>query len=217
MLYISSLVGRYAIEVVDTDDNSIETVTHQDIVKATNLGVDIKGVVFNKSATFFGSKLIQAVEPYQVESELTPAQVKMKVMRHVDVKLHSGRITQIKWDVDKITEPVSIRLSDFARASADRILYNNPLSGIHRVTLIFDDKFQLSDKALCLTGGVKDKGIKFDLREVTDFFKALSVYRQLLDRPSDADIFVDILDNVDRKADMASRLSVPVEYWPMLG
>lgn len=215
MLYVSRLVGRYSFEIVDTDDNTVESATHQDIVKATNLGVAIEGVSLVKSMTFFGSQMIKSIEPYQLDSELTQMQVKAKVMLHVDVKLYKGVLTQLTWDVDDWNWPVSIRLSDFAAESSDRVLYGNPVSESHRVTLIFDDKFKVSDKALYVNTGLKDRGFKFDIREVTDYYRAMSIYKQLLEKQSYGDLLEDILDDESRKRDVASKLLIPREFWSM--
>lgn len=202
MLYVSRRIGNFSYGVVDTDDGTEEVVKKGDIVEAVNhLGVKIEG---------FDAKT-KKVHIYQPEDTLTQLQVRARVLKHLDIKIYGSMITCIKWNPAEIKHPVSIKLSDFGRFCADRILMENEHAGHHTVTLVFDDGIVFKPDAFWLGhaldasyAGVDGYGVLFDLRLMTENELVWWVYRVLFDdaRKNLSKVANSILDSDSRKAQM---------------
>ena len=198
--------------VVDTDDG-IEELWDED-----HLGMAINTHNLKIAGAPEEYKLGDIMRPYQSPDSLSSLQVKLKMVRQIEVTVYKGSITNIVWNARKLQSPVSIRLSDFGSQCDDFILYGRyPQSG-YPVTFVFDDKltdiksmsFRLETAELdygtitrFLGGkGWAELGIRYDLRELTSDSLAEIVYSQVLKYNCAED---SILDSVARKKRMLSK------------
>ena len=212
MLYISRYIGSNDYGVVDTDDGVEQRATHQELIRACEkLGLQIAGIQTYTHEFSWGTRtVVERLMTYQVPEMQTPLQVKTSVMRHVDVVVHKGMITNILWHADEITEPPVIRLSDYGDCCGDRILWGNANREVHKITLILDDKIKFRPKTFRLTAkeerwsvGKDGVGVMFDIRELTDNDLARFVYQAcLIDEVVDSICFESIIDSKEREAYM---------------
>ena len=186
MLFISRYFGRDAYGVVDTDDGVEEIVPYSTLQDAcTAYDLDIKGASY--SGTKFENYLYRFVNdicPYQPIETVTTLQTKIKMLRHVEVLTYKDMITSICWKPYELSEPVSIRLSDFGHVCTDFFLENNLNSRTHTVTLVIDDSVIMSEYSLLLKRektrtGIGDFGVVVDVREVTNLETLKLVYSSL--------------------------------------
>lgn len=116
-----------------------------------------------------GNTVVMSV--YQEPSTATLTQVKLKMLRHVDVKTYKNMITSIKWDIHKIKSPVRIRLSDFGTICADYTMFENEghSDGL-KVIIIFDDKIKFNKTFFDIShvSNLTYHGVAFDFCELDD-------------------------------------------------
>ena len=130
MLYISRRIGNTQYGVVDTDDMVEEAVDMS----------TLQDLYLNKGITIFGLNAVQRkATVYQPVNMRSKQQVKMKMLRHVDVKVYQSFITSIVLDSAQITKPVDIVLSKFGSIIADRVFEGNQNVGEHKATVYLDD------------------------------------------------------------------------------
>lgn len=201
--------------VVDTDDG-IEELWDED-----HLGMAINTHHLAIAGAPEEYKLGDIMKPYQAPETVSKLQVKTKLVKQVDVTVHKDAITSITWDATKLSEPVSIRLSDFGDQCDDFLFYGRYIQGGYPVTFVFDDRLmvvrpmafrlELSDmsygRASRYMGGRGwlSLGIRFDLRELTKDSLAEIIYSQLLKYNTlDA-----VIDSKARKERMKRRFAKP--------
>ena len=184
---ISYAEMRYG--VVDTDDNIETIVTEDEICDAINK-YELEVVGFPAYCGLGASGA-----PYQLPETKTASHLKLELLQGVKIAVYNGEIEDISWGMRERIAPVSIRLSDFGESCGDFVLYNNPDCKGERVVLILDDKLRsITDRSFryesCVTTkrltiwasfGVAwaRRGVKFDLRELTNESIASMVYDQL--------------------------------------
>ena len=144
--------------------------------------------------------------PYQPDETVTQLQVKTHLLKHVRVTTYKSKITQVYWNPDEITTPVSIRLSDFGDECTDCILYGIPWSnGVHKVTIVLDDNIKLGNFTFRLARDnrrdvvAERLGVVLDLREMLNDELAGCVYHAIYESGGSADDFKVILDGDNRK------------------
>lgn len=171
MLYISRRIGYRLYGVVDTDDNVEQTVDRQEIWRVYSK-VPIRGCVVKNGA-------LKDVVPYQSDIYRTAHRDRVQILGNVDVTLWRNMITNISFDPEKISLPVSIRLSDFGQDCAAGILMGCPYCQIPKLTIVVDDFVKFDEatfKAHDMRVRIDMSGIKFDLREVSSFEAAALIY-----------------------------------------
>ena len=183
MLYISRYVDNDAYGLVDTD-NGVEQVAEYGYLQEA---------VFKNHATIAGVEALPGpfdairVSPYQPVETMTQLQVKTNLMRFIDIKTYGDMITSVVWDEEKITRPVSIRLSDFGTILADKFM-SNGVGGCEKlVTFVLDNKLKYSFFAFVSPRQYGPKreqldsvGVTFDMRELNER-NARSAYYLLSD------------------------------------
>lgn len=199
MLYISRRIGNFSYGVVDTEDGVEEKVRHKDLVDLSqDYRIKIEG--FNPAT--------EEIRVYQPADTMSQLQLKTKMLRHVEVCVYRNMITSIRWKRDEVKQPVKLRLSDYAKVCADKILAENQFSGCHKLTLVFDGSLEFQADAFWLGrdmsqsfAGVSGYGVLFDLRELKRDNMAWLVYRVLWDdaRGKVPAVEETILDDVGRK------------------
>lgn len=188
MLYVSRYIGLDRFAVYDTDDDTEEVCWASDLDGVVGGLVKIEGVTVdwrdytNMDVPYYVS-YISSLETYQPESSLSSLQLKTRLLCGVDIITFKEYITGITVHPERIKHPCSIRLSDFGSCVADCVLrmnIHNFLSGYHVTTLILDDKLDFERYAFIIplsdNTGVHGFGIKYDIREMTDFRKVRTVY-----------------------------------------
>lgn len=180
MLYISRWVGL-KVMVYDTDDNSEELCTFDNLAEALNSGLRIRGVETQfEDVGFMQIPAIKNVKVWQDPVTCSNQQVKMSLLGHVDVTTFGRLITNIHWRGDKITEPTVVRLSNFGAECADNIFYGNFYTKDTKVIIIFDDKIKVTMGSLYVRVFLGSIGAVFDLHEVKSEKLASIVYEALL-------------------------------------
>lgn len=202
MLYISRYVHPQGYGVVDTDDDTEEVVTREDIyLVCCALGIKVRGVILETDDTGFTYVAYAGV--YQPAETQTQLQIKTRLLRHVEVLVYKSMITHIRWSPNDIKEPVTIRLSDFGTTLADYCLTSIAPAGCHKVTLIIDDKIQFSEKGcffatdMSVDIGVRGLGVVLDLREMTNDAVVRQLYKIMYDGDF-ARLFDSLLDTPER-------------------
>ena len=154
---------------------------------------------------------IESIDVYQPPETLSQLQLKMKMLRHVDVKVFGSCVTSVTWNADKITSPVTVRLSDFGTSCAARLLSGNVNAGEHRITLVLDDKISIDPDSFTFgTGdfgigedmGKTSMGVVLDLRELTDELTAKLIYMSLYETAFQLDessMFRSVIDSPERQ------------------
>lgn len=170
MLYVSRMLSRSQVCVVDTDDGVEEILNGGELVRCLrDYGLEIKGVTLhNKNGRFSVT-----ATPCQPDDTISTFQVKQKLLRGVDVKVSGDIITSIQW-TDSVPQPVSVRLSDFGTKCADYLFWWEGLCTNEKLTLIFDDKMSATSKSLKFLSVLR---VKVDLREVTNDKLARLIYK----------------------------------------
>ena len=201
--------------VVDTDDKVEEVVTLDVLEDAS----------FDSKCKIHGVELwgsagdIYSILPYQDPNKLTSLQMKTSMFKNVDVVVWKSRITGIKFHPEKMTKPVSIRLSDFANKCESCIFHANFVNedasyvksaDQYRLTIVLDDKVRF-DKGTFILGhfgsvvlGKGGLGVVIDMREMTNNRRAMSVYGQLYQARGDM---------IDSVIDIPERLAKARKYW----
>lgn len=202
MLFVSRYLTDETFGIVDTDDNVEEVVHIASIGDIVATGVTVHGI-----DEF--SVLDDRVNIYQPAETLSQLQVKMKVLKHIDIKVWDGIVTSIQWVPKDISEPVTIRVSDFGHACANYMIARNYMSVKHDITLVLDDSLEYGFKTFRrmynfqAAIGIHNLGVVFDIREVGDE-KAESLYDQFY-RESSTGQLENVIDNKDRKGEMLSK------------
>lgn len=212
MLYVSRYIGQEQYGIVDTDDNVEEMADYFKICHlCQRVGLKIAGVDFDYFKRSAGK-----IHVYQPKSTVTPLQVKTKTLKHIVVTVYKNIITSVTWNIEDITKPVSLRLSDFGTYCADFLLdavVKTLAQGIinadkykpnQKVTIILDNKLEYSAGAFGSYGydfSVLDRiNVVFDLRELDDE-RATRVYDMLFEN-SEVVTFKNIVDNDERVVKM---------------
>lgn len=208
MLYVSRYVHPKGYGVVDTDDDVEEIVPRDDLYLACcTLGMRIEGVFTEEDDT--GFRYISYAGVFQPKETQTQLQLKTKLLKHVDVLTYKSMITHFRWQCDEISEPVTIRLSDFGTVLADYSLTSVAPANRHVVTFVFDDKISLGGNNFCLCTdsslsiGVNGIGVKLDLHEVTNDLLARQIYIASFGYKAD-EARESIIDNPDRQESILS-------------
>ena len=214
MLYISRYIGHDRFGVVDTDDDVETEARISDLYKAVKIfGLDIKGVGLLK-----GHVTESTIKVYQPVETVTRLQVKTKSLQRVDVKTYGDMITSILWRPEDITEPVTIRLSDFGTSCADMLFSGNMKSGKHKVTVVLDDavtaqtdtfRVRFTDDSYVGIGGI---GVVLDLHDISDDRFAEPIYSVLFDVRDYSERMRTVSDYEDRKLRFARKF-----YGPQVG
>ena len=145
--------------VVDTDDGVETKLPGEDIYNIINQShLEILGV---NPETF-------EITVYQLPELVTRRQTKARLMQAVDIKIWNGMITSVKWDAERITKPVHVRLSDYASKCADLIFSeNHDTPDSVKVVIILDDKLTWY-KTIFEFYWAAYVGVAFDFRELSD-------------------------------------------------
>lgn len=204
MLYISRCVGKSSYGIVDTDDDSEQIVSYTDLLSMCHSfkKLHINGVKLSGG-------VVDRVEVYQHTDYVTGRQAKLKSMRNVELIVYKDMITAIRWDASKVDCPVEIRMSDYGRRCADRLLWGNLRAGGHILTLIFDDNIEVSSYSFSNPGFVQIStkrsayGVVFDIRQLSS---VNSFYINLLEGESDFSILDKVIDRPDRKSKLVELL-----------
>lgn len=174
MLYVSRRVGHKMFGICDTDDGKEQIVGILELSSICQF-VDIAGVTTHRGRVY-------KVDLYQLDMYVSTLMMKTKVMLNVDVGVWRDYITDIQWNNDKITRPVSLKLSDFAKKCAAGILTRVKDSTTHKVTLVLDDFIEFDDMSFN-PGWFQHRmdlaGVKFDIRQLRDNDKAFRLYENL--------------------------------------
>ena len=173
MLYLSRYIGASKYGVVDTDDNTENACTIIDLRKAV-LDHDL-AIVGVYPGTYNGLYWLREdnICVYQPMQTISVLQTKAKVMLGIDIKIYNDIITSLTWS-DKITKPVSIRLSDFGTSCASYIFTGIEQMDGKRVRIIMDDKIKFSEDTFKIKfyadayTDIEKIGVVFDVREMSD-------------------------------------------------
>lgn len=184
MLYISRIVAvpqsiiservGFKYGVVDTDDDSEQLVDDAYIVAATrNHKLHINGVERGYGGDFKRYSII----PYQLDSDITPNQLKLRLMTGVALTIWRNQLTKVSWGSLIGPRPIHIRLSDYVTSCADFVV--NGLTIMSPVIeFVLDDKlsfgrYSFVGQNVQVCG---NRGICFDIREITRLESAYRVY-----------------------------------------
>lgn len=175
MLFVSRYIGKTQYGVVDTDDWKEEVVSYEQIQDAcVNHRLEIMGTEVSTSnfENYFYLFVVD-IFPYQPPELISHLQTKTRVLKHVDVTAYNFMITSVFIDAESITSPKYIRLSDYGVFCADCFLENNRGSREHKVTLVLDDRIEVSELAFHFRRqnefqGIGRIGVKVDISEVTN-------------------------------------------------
>lgn len=145
MYYISRYIGQDRFGVVDSDTGRETQVLYGDIEIAYSRNYEIEGVILDPEMRHLnGTPCIDSVEPWVGLQAKSALATKLKMLQGIDVYVYDGYISNIRWLPKNLVSPVSIRLSDFGEAVADRFLYwGDTLQEGHCLTLVFDDKVRV--------------------------------------------------------------------------
>lgn len=196
MLFISRYVRNVDsinYGLVDTETGDEEIADWSRIWRLTiKHGVPIAGV------SIVNNTVVMNV--YQEPATVTLAQIKLKMLRHVDIKTYNGMITSIKWDINMIKSPVHVRLSDFGAKCADYCMYENEghADGL-KVVIIFDNKVTFNKTFFDIShvSNLTYHGVAFDFYELNDE-NAAKAYTYLYTQASRGVIVRDIPDRYKR-------------------
>ena len=170
--------------------------------------LDIAGVdVSVEKFPFF--REVRDIRPYQPPETLTQAQLKMRMLAGVDITVLDGVLTGISWDERRVTEPIRIRLSDYAGACSDCILSGCRNIGFHKLTLVLDDNIEFGKWTFDfmeeddIYEGVEGVGVAIDVRDIRDEKKLEIAYLSFI---HDAlhDLSGSIIDFPERQKRMLS-------------
>lgn len=200
MLYISRVIGYNQYGVFDTDDNAESVATMADLVEALQSGVHITGCSegYGYNHITGGNLTIRPI-PFQPVETQSLFQRKMRVLHNIEICVFGEEITRVTWFGEKITEPVSIRLSDFGTILGKFAISHNSYCGNPCVVLVFDDKMRLMQNSLMLHSFYEDTGVRLDLREVKSFGVYNTVYNELVHTLSWEQTDSYIIDSPHRK------------------
>lgn len=198
MLFVSRLIGsNYG--VADTEDGVEEKV---DAMRLHNyvidLNIPIAGVIPSDDENVF-----PVISVYQPLETMTQLQVKTEMLLGVSVKVYKDAISSISWDCKRISKPVAIRLSDFAKGCHDGILVNSGVKAYrHILTLILDDKVDFTMRSFRVPFGgnlgENGLGIIFNVKELTDASRVKLLYDIMFRYSDDPDIYKTIIDSPER-------------------
>lgn len=204
MLYVSRRIYPEKYGVYDTEDNVEEVVDGYTFDKyCIDLGVDIKGVDIVNSYV----DIVQRIAPYQPVETLSQKQIKLKMLTGVNIKVWRGSITSIWWDDTPVSEPVRIRLSDFAGKIADCVFLRETNIGFHKVTLVLDDNIDVRLRSFDVMEtddifeGKDGIGVAIDVRDVKDYQRLKLIYRSFV-HDAYQDLSSSIIDDERRKRRM---------------
>lgn len=211
MLYISRFVGLQKYGVVDTDDGVEEVCDMSDLFDAVcKHELDIAGIVPDRywGSTGVNSALTRqfterTISVYQPNDTMSQLQVKTKVLKKISVLIYNGVLVSLTWNPKELTEPVTLRLSDFSKSLGDCFLARNSFSGQHHVTLILDDSLEFTEYSFRrrhyggLTESFSSIGVLFDMRELSDQV-AEKIYASLYEECTSDNIY-HIIDSDERK------------------
>lgn len=166
VLYVDEVdLSSNLVLIVDTEDGVSECVhirgdehSLEDCVCRYGLSIVGAEVAIDKS----GNKVLSSVKPTVPDGVLTAAQVKLKALTGVGLRIHGDRIVDICCKSKLYQREVTIRLSDYGVVCCDfmfRVISSN-LKG--KLTFILDDKLSFEHDSL---EGLL--GVYLDLREVT--------------------------------------------------
>lgn len=178
MLYVSQNYGNYRYGIVDSEDDSEEIVSIDELHDIVNLGVSIRGVKTNITETSGGTmRTIYHVFPVQNPETMTVAQTKLAVLSKVHVCVYHDTVTSVTWNPNEIIKPVTIRLSDYGRVLGHLALSNNFADdGGSKLIVILDDKFHIHQNTIPQARTFGQLGVVFDLREVVQEQLARVIY-----------------------------------------
>lgn len=183
MLFISRRVGYSGYGVFDTDDNTEEVRTDDELDEILSLTtVRIKG-----AERAWKGKLKPGVvgrcsyNPYQDKRSISLLQTKTLALQGVEVKTCGSYITDIRLNN---SVPAVLRLSDFGSKCGDLLFYRNERQKSLRLTLIMDDRVRIGQLTFRLVPvesrfvncGVHGIGVRFDLREVSNLDTRKLIY-----------------------------------------
>lgn len=190
-------VGFRYFGVVDTDDGV------ENIVELSNLqyacetcGLHIEGVDTSRMV------LEDRIKIYQPDETVSQMQLKMRMLKHIDIKVYKSMITSIQIDAKAVKREVELRLSDFGTSCGDLIFTGNKHAGGLKLRLILDDKCDFNDYTFRLRTtdisyiGVNGIGVEFDLTELCDA-KANKAYRTLF-RQNQPEVIATVRDIPER-------------------
>ena len=211
MLFISRQAGSNLFGVVDTDDGVEEIVSFGDICRyVSEYGIDIEGVSVEE---FPFGRFVHDIDVYQPKDSLSRDQVRLQLLLNVSIVVYDSLITKITWNAEKMSAPVTIRLSDYGTRLGRNILVDNEISGSHKVTLILDDKLQFdADECTAFlfeegffrgcNMGRNGMGVVIDLSELSNDYVVSSIYEGLYRTAFNGDIeemFGSVIDSEDSK------------------
>lgn len=190
MLYVSRYIGQHEYGIVDTDDE-VEEIVNFDFIRERCIrhNIAIQGV-----DPYYFQKSAGKVFLYQPPEAVSQAQLKLKMLCRINLKVYKSIITSIDWKISDIVAPVSLRLSDFGTSCADFVLDSvgkiladlilnaKKYSARNRVTIILDDKLTYSPRSFWIFGYdssvINRINVIFDLHELSDD-NARIVYKML--------------------------------------
>lgn len=192
MLYVSKILSRSKICITDSDDGVEDILGASELIKyVRDLGVHIEGI-----------KLVKRADRYAVYADVrqppdtvTARQAKSIILSGVNIVSTGGLISSIKWSKDSRVEgPVSIRLSDFGSKCADYLFWWEGLCRYPNLTLVFDDKIEISSKSL---KRIDEVGIVSDVSGVVNNKLAETVYKSYTTQKAGCALNL-IIDNPER-------------------
>lgn len=174
MLYISRRISANLFGVIDTDDNTEELCTRDELYNYyVKLGIDIKGVTFLKSSR----STYVTVDVYNANSSNTTA--KLKFMYGINLQVDANGCL-VKLDAEDNWRSCTVRLSDYV-TSLESYSVTNIGNGKDTVlTLVFDDKLQ-SISPKFLQSAYVGSYLRFDISELTGNKSAVAaIYKNAL-------------------------------------
>jgi hypothetical protein len=176
MLYISRYINDKGYGIVDTDDNTEEFISYQDIkYYVEKLKIDIKGVEVPRRGAEKGK--VSVITPYSYVADR--ATTKLKILQNVELTRYADSICKV-CVLDSNDRVGSFVLSKYGSRVEDFafILNSNAKSPVR---VILDDNVEFSDRALQSLNGLSINYI-FDLSNVTNTHTSELIYRFLLPR-----------------------------------
>lgn len=176
MLYVSRRVGKDKFGIVDTDDGVEEVCSMQDIVAIASQvpDIDIKGITIRRVVYRGQSSIhIDRVEIYQNPSFSSTAQVKMRILRGIDIRTSNGAIVAISAPGHSSDTPIIVCLNDFGDKCGENILFGMSRNTDRPLVLVIKDGMQLRRNSL---SGCLSFNVKIDITAVTDDKLVSTVY-----------------------------------------
>lgn len=170
MLVLKKQVSSRSYEVLDTDDNSIEIATTNELWDcAKKLGIEIQGMSISKD----GGLILQPQYDKSIK------EVKLSFLQGVDMHVENGELLWFRF-TDDVVRDIVINLSDYCDSIADYCFGNGQFETLkyrcnHTITCVLDDSISFGRYAFL--NGFWNNVIKFDVSALSNKSAAV-VYRE---------------------------------------